>query len=107
MAQPSKSVRTGEGKIKAAILELMSDGETWSNADLKRAIPKIIVLSDGDCQLSRTRPGEQKWEALANNALTQSGRANSLYAQGLVVNAGNGRHRSSMVPAEVSFSLFS
>lgn len=92
-AQASVGARATEIQIQAAILQLMADGKVWTNADFKQEIPKLVALSDGDREPSRTRPWEQKWEALVNNALTQSGRSNSLYAKGLVVNVGNGRHR--------------
>jgi hypothetical protein len=87
------SSRIGEAQIQTAILKLMSDGEIWTNADLKREIRKIVTLSTGDMAQSLSRPREEKWEELVNNALTQIGRSNSLYAQGLIVNVGTGRHR--------------
>jgi hypothetical protein len=98
--QPGRGGRTGEEQIQAAILHLMSDGEVWMNAELKRAIPTLVALSVGDRQRSPSRPREEKWEELVNNALTQTGRSNSLYAQGLVVNVGFGRHRLSNQRAE-------
>lgn len=92
---PSKAemLRTTEAQIQDAILQLMSDGQTWSNAELKRRIPDLLTLSSGDRQRSPSRPREEKWEELVNNALTQNGRSNSLYARGLVVNVGLGLHR--------------
>lgn len=86
-------LRTTEAQIQEAILQLMSDGQTWSNAELKRRIPELLTLSLGDRQRSPSRPREEKWEELVNNALTRIGRSNSLYARGLVVNVGLGLHR--------------
>jgi very-short-patch-repair endonuclease len=91
--QPRKGARTGEEQVQAAIIQLMSDGKVWTNAELKREIPTLVSLSAGDRQRSRSRPREEKWEELVNNALTQSGRSNSLYAKGLIKNVGLGRHR--------------
>ena len=85
--------RTGEAQIQAAILQLMSDGKVWTNAELKRQIPSLVRLSAGDRQRSLSRPKEEKWVELVNNALTRSGRSNSLYARGLVLNVGVGQHR--------------
>jgi hypothetical protein len=78
---------------QAAILQLLGNGEVWTNADLKRALSHILPLTEADRQQSASRPKEEKWEELVNNALTQSGRSNSLYARGLVSKAGFGRHR--------------
>lgn len=89
----TEKLRTTEAQIQEAILQLMSDGQTWTNAELKRGIPEILELSAGDRQRSPSRPREEKWEELVNNALTRTGRSNSLYARGLVVNVGIGQHR--------------
>lgn len=105
--QPRKGARTGEEQIQAAILQLMSDGEVWSNAELKREIPTLVPLSAGDRQRSPSRPREEKWEELVNNALTQSGRSNSLYAKGLVENVGLGRHRLLDIRSDPVSPLFS
>ena len=86
-------LRTTEAQIQEAILQLMSDGQIWTNAELKHRIPALVALSAGDRQRSPSRPREQKWEELVNNALTRTGRSNSLYARGLVVNVGVGQHR--------------
>lgn len=86
-------LRTTEAQIQEAILQLMSDGKIWTNAELKRRIPELVLLSVGDRQRSPSRPREEKWEELVNNALTRTGRSNSLYARGLVVNVGVGQHR--------------
>jgi very-short-patch-repair endonuclease len=85
--------RTTEADIQAIILRLMSDGHVWTNAALKASIPSKIALTAGDRSPSPTRPNEEKWEELVNNALTQTGRSNSLYAQGLIKNLGRGSHR--------------
>ena len=71
----------------------MSDGQIWTNAQLKQRIPESLVLTQGDRQRSPSRPREEKWEELVNNALTRTGRSNSLYARGLVENVGVGQHR--------------
>ena len=87
--------RVSESHVQKAILTLLADGEAWTNADLKRRIPSILNLSPADRVRSLTRPNEEKWEELVNNALSQSGRSNSLYAKGLVSKVGFGLHRLS------------
>lgn len=89
----SETTRTTESQIQEAILKLMSDGQIWTNAQLKQRIPELLVLTIGDRKRSPSRPREEKWEELVNNALTRTGRSNSLYARGLVVNVGVGQHR--------------
>src|SRR3546814_6901586 len=84
---------TTETQNQESILQLMSDGQIWTNAELKQRIPGLVVLSAGDRQRSPSRPREEKWEELVNNALTRTGRSNSLYARGLLVNEGVGQHR--------------
>jgi very-short-patch-repair endonuclease len=91
--------RMTETDIQAAILHLMSDGQVWTNAELKSAIDARLPLSAADRSKSPSRPNEEKWEELVNNALTQTGRSNSLYAKGLVVNVGRGMHRLRERPA--------
>jgi len=93
IAPSAERFRTTETEIQAAILELMSDGQVWTNAQLKQRIPELIALTPGDRQRSSSRPQEEKWEELVNNALTRTGRSNSLYVRGLVVNVGFGQHR--------------
>jgi hypothetical protein len=85
--------RVTEAVVQAAILELLGNGEVWTNAELKQALSRVLPLSAGDRQRSPSRPKEEKWEELVNNALTRSGRSNSLYARGLVSNVGFGRYR--------------
>lgn len=85
--------RITEAVVQAAILDEMSDGKVWTNAALKRALSEKLDLSLADRQRSTTRPNEEKWEELVNNALTRRGRSNSLYAKGLVENVGLGQHR--------------
>jgi hypothetical protein len=82
-----------EADVQAAILRLLGDGEVWTNADLKKALSNILDLSPADRARSPSRPNEEKWEELVNNALTRSGRSNSLYAKRLVRKVGFGRHR--------------
>lgn len=93
IAQETDHLRTTEAQIQEAILQLMSDGQIWTNAQLKHQIPGLLPLYPGDRQRSPSRPREEKWEELVNNALTRTGRSNSLYARGLVVNVGVGQHR--------------
>lgn len=93
IAPANVSVRTTELQVQEAILQLMSDGKVWTNAQLKQRIPELLALTPGDRQRSPSRPREEKWEELVNNALTRIGRSNSLYARGLVENVGVGQHR--------------
>lgn len=90
---PIAMQRVREVDVQAAILELLADGNVWTNAQLKEALSHILPLSAADRQRSASRPAEEKWEELVNNALTRSGRSNSLYARGLVSNVGFGRHQ--------------
>lgn len=92
------SRRVTESQVQAAILDLMSDNQIWSNDDLKKTLRNILPLSDADRQPTNFRPGEEKWEELVNNALSLS-RGNSLHAKGLVKSAGGGLH----ILAEVEF----
>nr|WP_228383915.1 AAA domain-containing protein [Sphingopyxis fribergensis] len=85
--------RVTETDVQAAILELLGNGEVWTNAELKQALSHVLPLHAGDRQQSSSRPNEEKWEELVNNALASSGRSNSLYARGLVSKAGFGMHR--------------
>jgi hypothetical protein len=91
--EASAGSRMTEADIQAAILDLMSDGNVWANAQLKSAIAAKLPLSAADRSRSVSRPNEERWEELVNNALTQTGRSNSLYAKGMVVNIGRGMHR--------------
>lgn len=92
-APAADRLRTTEAQVQDAILQLMSDGQVWTNAQLKARIPELIALTPGDRKRSPSRPREEKWEELVNNALTRIGRSNSLYARGLVENVGVGQHR--------------
>src|SRR3546814_9535071 len=38
--------RTTVAQIQEAILQLMSDGQIWTNAELKQLIPGLVVLSE-------------------------------------------------------------
>ncbi|GGD60879.1 AAA family ATPase [Erythrobacter arachoides] len=91
--QDHHATRTTEREVQAAILDLMQDGNVWTNAGLKAAIPAILALTVGDREMSLTRPKEEKWEELVNNALSEHGRSNSLYARGLLSKVGHGQHR--------------
>lgn len=90
--QTSTLVRVTEPQVQEAILSLMSDGRTWSNAELKHALPERLPLSSADRERAAFRPNEEKWEELVNNALSPS-RGNSLPARGLVVSRGRGLHQ--------------
>lgn len=85
--------RVTEADVQAAILKLLGNGAVWTNSELKQALSNILPLSSDDRQRSKSRPNEEKWEELVNNALTRTGRSNSLYARGLVSKVGFGRHR--------------
>lgn len=88
---PRNDDRVTERQVQEAILQLMSDGRIWSNAELKEALPAMLPLSGSDRQPSNSRPGEEKWEELVNNALSPA-RGNSLQSRGLVSSAGRGLH---------------
>ncbi|MGZ0071970.1 DUF3320 domain-containing protein [Sphingobium limneticum] len=84
-------LRMTEPQVQVAILGLLSDGQVWSNSDLKKALGNILPLSSADREPANFRPGEEKWEELVNNALSPS-RGNSLHAKGSVKSAGRGLH---------------
>jgi len=99
-AEPQGAIPTRESRsrvtetdVQAAILKLLGNGEVWTNADLKKALSDILDLTPADRARSASRPNEEKWEELVNNAMTRTGRSNSLYAKHLVTNVGFGRHR--------------
>jgi hypothetical protein len=83
--------KTSEVDIQHAILELMCDGEIWSNAELKARLAQILPLTEADRGVG-ARVAEELWENRVNNALGRA-RGNSLYAKGFVENEGLGRHR--------------
>jgi hypothetical protein len=83
---------TDELNIQHAILQLMRDGRTWSNAELKFRLAKLLPLTDDDKKRSPKRPNEAVWENRVNNALSPS-RRSSLYGKGHAENAGHGQHR--------------
>lgn len=91
-APPMMSSRVTEGEVQTEILGLMSDGQTWTNGELKAALKAILPLSPADRERANHRPNEEKWEELVNNALSPS-RGNSLYGKGLIENMGKGIHR--------------
>lgn len=82
--------KTGELAIQQAILELMLDGQEWSNGQLKARLANILPLTDADRGVG-ARPSEELWENRVNNALGRA-RASSLYAKGFVENRGHGVH---------------
>ncbi len=79
-----------ELNIQCAILELMRDRKVWTNAELKKALPRKINLTEDDMAV-RVR-GEPLWLNRVNNALRQS-TASSLYGKGYVENKGRGEHQ--------------
>lgn len=85
------SSRVTEADVQREILNLLADGRTWTNGDLKHALADILPLSTADRAPANFRPNEQKWEELVNNALSPS-RGNSLHAKGLVISGGRGMH---------------
>jgi very-short-patch-repair endonuclease len=91
-AQVVPSVRVTEAQVQEKILLLMSDGEIWSNAQLKQELPSHLSLSPGDREVATFRPNEEKWEELVNNALSPS-RGNSLHSRNLVKSRGKGLHQ--------------
>ena len=92
-AETDPDSRMTEADMQSAIVELMKDGSVWTNAQLKAAIAQRLPLSSADRSQSASRPNEERWQELANNALAQIGRSNSLYAKGIVMNVGRGMHR--------------
>lgn len=95
------ATKTGELAIQHAILELMLDGQEWSNGQLKARLARILPLTDVDRGVG-ARPAEELWENRVNNALGRA-RASSLYAKGFVENRGHGVHV--ITPAGRAFIL--
>lgn len=91
-AQSVISSRLTESEVQQEILNLLADGNPWTNGELKSALKAILPLSPADCERANHRPNEEKWEELVNNALSPS-RGNSLYGKGLIENVDRGVHR--------------
>ncbi|MCW1430201.1 hypothetical protein [Novosphingobium sp. JCM 18896] len=83
--------KTREIDIQRAILDLMSNGAVWKNAELKRKLKSLLPLTAADREVGE-RQSEALWEQRVNNALSRS-RSNSLYAKGQVESCGWGYHR--------------
>jgi hypothetical protein len=83
---------TDELSIQIAILEVMRDGLTWTNGELKRRLSSALPWTPAELAASLTRPNERVWENRINNALAAA-RSSSLYAKGQVENVGRGSHR--------------
>ena len=88
------SSRVTESEVQAEILNLLADGNPWTNGELKTALKAILPLSPADRERANHRPNEEKWEELVNNALSPA-RGNSLYGKGLIENVDRGVHRLS------------
>lgn len=82
--------KIGEIAIQHAILELMRDGQVWSNADLKDRLGSTLLLTEADRGVGARR-AEELWENRVNNALARA-RASSLYSKGFVESCGHGLH---------------
>ena len=93
--------KTGELAIQHAILELMLDGQQWSNGQLKSRLAGILPLTKVDKGVG-ARPSEELWENRVNNALGRA-RASSLYAKAFVENCGHGLHM--ITPAGKAYIL--
>ena len=66
---PTKKNRTGEPAIAMGVLEFLStlpEGEA-SMADIKKAIPDYVPLTEADRAESVTRKGEELWEQQVRN----------------------------------------
>jgi len=85
-------MRVTESDVQTAILECLSDGKVWTNAELKKEVRKMLPLSSADKVRANKRTNEEKWENQVNNALSPS-RSNSLHAKGCVTSAGHGEHK--------------
>lgn len=84
--------RTKEDEVQYELLRLMSNTHLWTNAGLKNALNKSGLLTQADRAASKSRPNEEKWENLVNNALSES-RGSSLIAKGWVESFGRGEHK--------------
>ena len=82
----------GEEQIQPAILRLLADGRSMTNAQIKHELRKVLPLSADDKARANERPNEEKWEDLVNNALSPS-RTSSLIAKGYVETPERGHHR--------------
>lgn len=82
---------TDELNIQHAILQLMRDRSTWTNAELKSRLAKLLPLTEQDRKVGE-RQCESVWANRVNNALSPS-RKSSLYRKGHVENVEHGHHR--------------
>jgi restriction endonuclease Mrr len=72
------------------VLNVIRNGESWSNGSIKTALEKELDLSNEDRARANRRENEPKWYTIVNNCL-QDGRG--LYKMGLVERVGRGEHR--------------
>ena len=83
---------TDELTIQHAILNVMTDGRVWTNAELKRRLATLLPWTPAERAMSPSRDQEPIWYNRINNALSPS-RRSSLYGKGHVESEGHGRHR--------------
>ena len=84
--------RVTEKQVQKAIVILMADGKTYTNAQLKQRLKDVLPLSGLDIARANHRPNEEKWEELVNNALSPS-RNSSLISKGFVQTVSRGHHK--------------
>nr|WP_319512780.1 hypothetical protein [uncultured Cohaesibacter sp.] len=84
--------RVKEIQVQKAIIVIMADGKTHTNAQLKQRLKTMLPLSDFDRERANCRPNEEKWEELVNNALSQS-RGSSLISKKIVKTVSHGHHK--------------
>ena len=66
---PTAPNRTSEYEISVAVLRILIDRPDGAAnlPELRRLLPHYIAFTDGDNELSNTRPGERMWEQVLRN----------------------------------------
>lgn len=87
--------RSSEEEISEAVLRILAgrpNGEATIEY-LKRRVPSVISLTDGDRQQSVTRPNEELWEQLVRNIVSHKATEGNYIAEGYLTAPSRGRLR--------------
>ena len=88
-------LRTGEAEISEAVLRILSgahNGEA-TISHLKNRVPHLVKLTEGDKDISDTRPNEQVWEQIVRNIVSHKKTSGNIIAEGLAKCVSRGRLR--------------
>ncbi len=53
-----------------------------STAQIKKAIPRFVTLTDADLTPSQSRANEEKWQQIVGNVISHKNSATSIFAKG-------------------------